>query len=690
MAATSALNRALVRIRPPLRAPEDAGFRVWLGISLLLVLLVIATPRLAQWWAWIGAPERHFAGEVVVASIDSYGMLHAARQMREGVWDAPLPDPMRRYPDGVSRERISLLPRLIALGADLTGATLYRAGMVISLVFSVLFAIPLVFFFARCGMAPAGLVGAAVGGLSHSYLQRTSVYRVDTDGGNLLFVWLVSWALLATLQAVTTRARLGFAALSGICCLGFVTWYAQPGFAWVFGGTLALSLLLTRPGWRSGLGVLGVFMLCTGPWALLEGARDIADFVRGYLLDQAASAGPLASFPNVLSEIHELRRLPLDEALALLQRPWPLALLGLLGLAVAATRLRGAFVLLLPSLLLGGLGLVESMRFLMYLAPLCGVGLGALLGVALTRTPVSRGGHLVAAFALVALLLPGSAAFEAPRPRVDVDLLRALLRLREEAPPGSVALAPWSEGYPILDVARLATFGDGQAPHPLVEHLVALAFASPEPIAFGAVGSWLASHGEEERLAALEQVGDPPALVPLMAGFPRASPVPIVVVLTERMRETYSWIFRKAIWDFEARRGRRAGYDVRHCVSEGEGRLRCSKPGRVDVEIDVEAGTLVGNPIARFLRLREGEVVEDRTYGHRGAVLQLLESPTGPHVLHILDEVVFASNFNQMYVLGRYDAAWFEPLVTSVGTLRAYRLRDPSAKPASASGVADS
>ncbi|NNL66215.1 MAG: hypothetical protein HKP30_08235, partial [Myxococcales bacterium] len=169
-------------------------------LALALVLLVVAAPRAWQWHDWTAHPDEHFAGEVVVASIDSYHFFRVAREMREGVWDARERDPLRRHPDAAPQERTSFLPRLIALTADLADTTVYRAGMALSLGLGVLFAVPLLLYFARCGLPLAGGVGAALGGVAPAYLQRTSVYRVDTDGGTLAFVWLVSLLLLLTLD----------------------------------------------------------------------------------------------------------------------------------------------------------------------------------------------------------------------------------------------------------------------------------------------------------------------------------------------------------------------------------------------------------------------------------------------------------------------------------------------------------
>jgi dolichyl-diphosphooligosaccharide--protein glycosyltransferase len=641
------------------------------------VLLIIAAPRVWQWYDWTSAPEAHFAGEVVVAGIDSYHFFRVARDMREGVWDTGELDTRRNFPDGASRERVSFFPRMVAVAADLGDTTVYRAGMLVSLVLGVLFAVPMLLYFVRCGMPLAGVVGAALGGVAPAYLQRSSVYRVDTDGGNLFCVWLVSYSLLVTLQSRGWRQQLASALVAGLVCRGFILWYAQPGFVWVFTGTLLLGLRALRVRPRVSAALLGLYALCAGTHSFALGAADLHAFVRGYLLGEVAEAGSVAArFPDVLDEILELARAPFPTSLAQLQEPWPLALLGLIGFLVMLVSLRARAVPLLPHLMFGALALVQSQRFLMYLAPLAAAGLGALLSFLLRGRVQSEWARCGAAFLLVAACLPGSAAFDAPRPRMGVEELAAFQELKAVAPPGAVAFAPWNEGYPLIDVAGLRTFGDGQAPDPVVEQLIALSLLSAETFALQAVPVYLASHSRAELHAALERGGSQGALVREIGAFAQPAPVPIVVVMTEKLMQGFSRIYKKAAWNFERQEGELAGYDFRVCMPLPERRYRCSKEDRRDLLVDPEAGTIGDAPsIRRFLRVRDGVVVEDRDFGRRGLVLQLLEAPEAPHSLHLLGDAVFRSNFNQMFVLGRYDANLFEPLSTSLPELRAYLLR---------------
>ena len=649
--------------------------------ALTLALALVAAPRAWQWSEWTGDPSRHFAGDVVVASADSYHWFRVAREIASGGRGATGRDALRAFPDGMARGRESLLPVAMALLADALDTSVYRAGMAISLVLGVLFAIPLGLYFARWGSPAAGIVAIVVGGLSPAVLQRTSVYRVDTDGGNLLLMWIAALCLLELLRADLAWRRLLWAGAAGLAVRGLCAWYAQPGFLWVYGATLLLCAVKTGQGGRRSLALLAVFAVCGGPLDLAAGARDIASFVDAYVVAGIGGTGGVAaSFPDVLDEIHELQRLSPSDTLAALLGPAPLALLGLVGFGLLAARDPEGALPLLPVLALGGLGVVWAMRFLMYLAPFVGAGLGWLLVLALRRLGVHGEGR--AAFAGLAvgiLLLPGTAAFDEPRPRIDAALLESLQVLREKAPAGAVAVAPWNHGYLLMDVTGLATFNDGRAPmDPVVEQLLSMAFVSPFPSGLPTLTTYLASRSRADLYSALERVGGQRALLAEIGSREVHGGHPIVVVFTERQLRQFSHVLRKATWDFERRRGSEGGYDVRQCTPEPPAAWRCGKEGRPVVRVDAAQGSVDGRPVAtRWVRVRGGVVVEEREFARpAGVVLQLVESSTGPpHTLHVLDPLVFTSNFNQMFVLGRHDPKRFELLVDRPPHLRAYRSR---------------
>ena len=90
-----------------------------------------------------------------------------------------------------------------------------------------------------------------------------------------------------------------------------------------------------------------------------------------------------ASFPTVYQTISEAKRVPMSEVLKhVLSHPYT-GWLGFLGFAALALLRWRNLVPLLPMLALGLLGFQSSHRFVKFLAPFIGIGLGYLLIFAL-------------------------------------------------------------------------------------------------------------------------------------------------------------------------------------------------------------------------------------------------------------------------------------------------------------------
>jgi dolichyl-diphosphooligosaccharide--protein glycosyltransferase len=90
-----------------------------------------------------------------------------------------------------------------------------------------------------------------------------------------------------------------------------------------------------------------------------------------------------ASFPNVVQTISEAARVPMSEVLRQVLINPLAGWLGFLGFALLAFLRWRVLIPLLPMLALGLLGFQTSRRFIMFLAPLIGVGLGFLLSLGL-------------------------------------------------------------------------------------------------------------------------------------------------------------------------------------------------------------------------------------------------------------------------------------------------------------------
>lgn len=654
--------------------------------ALALVFAASVGVRVAQLQALRAEPERHFAGEVPAASTDSYLWLRLADEQRQGAARGDR-DPLRHYPDGAPRDGTPALSRLVAAVASLADTDVYTAALWLVPLLASLFVWPVGLAGAALGAPLAGLGGALLGTTGYAYLARTAAHRVDTDGGNVFFAWLVALVMLALRRDARLRDQLVVAGATALAVRAFVAWYAQPGFAPVYVGAFALHLAVLRVPPRRALACLALFALVALPGNLLPAAQALAHFIGHYVTPASAAEGARGGlvFPGVLSEIQELQRLtPLDSLWTIHGHP-TLSAVGLAGFAALLWRRPRLLAPVLPLLALTALGFLRAHRFLMFATPLVGMGWGFWIGLALatarrrTGRPRSAAASLAVGLAALAALLPASGLVHPTRPSIEAGLLRALRTLRERLPPDAVVLHTWGHGYLVSDLLRRPTFDDGEAPDPVVQYLLSGALASPDPTALHRVAGVLVRHGRRdlaEQAAGADSARD--FLARLARVEPPAEP-PVVLLLTGKMLREFSNTWRKATWNFDARRGARAGYDRRRCRAAGDV-WRCEKPDRPDREplaLDADAGRFGGAPLARLVRVVDGEVARLRDYGREGGLTAQLLGPADAEALalHLIPEPVYRSAFNQLFVLGRADPAYFRELLDAPPYARAWELR---------------
>jgi dolichyl-diphosphooligosaccharide--protein glycosyltransferase len=573
--------------------------------------------------------------------------------------------------------------------SDWGGIGIHRAGMLLCAALSSLFVLPLSLYFHRVGIPLAGILGGVVGSLSPAYLQRTSIHRVDTDGGNLFFLWLVSLGIASVSPTRTRAANLITAASTGLVLAAFCAWYERPVLVPVFGLTFAAYLVASRFPLRAILYLMATLLVCANPLNLLEGLEGLTAVLRDYVLPASrgvvVGAGSALEFPSVYGEIHELQRGSLGRSLASLLTGEALAAIGLAGFAAFGLRHPRSLIPLLPAIALGALGLSRSMRFLMYLAPFVGIGWGTLLtGLVrwISRT-VSRSGRAIsggpsstalrralrdapvyaAGLLFTVLILDHTALSRTPRPRIEVDLVASLQDLAERAPPDAAVAHTWGHGYLVTAVTGLATFNDGENPDPVVEQLIARAITSSDPRELYDIVAFLATEGRSGVDRVLDETGSHGALLQHIARASAPLPSPLIVLFTEKMTHEFSLYSRKGRWDFGSGQGPDDRYEFRSCRRSQDGRFVCT-------------GGSEDRPVWKFLRVRGGAVVEERRESADiGAAFQLVELSIDVASLLVVDPVVYASNFNQMFVLGRYDPELFEPIHDDFPVARAWRLR---------------
>jgi dolichyl-diphosphooligosaccharide--protein glycosyltransferase len=93
--------------------------------------------------------------------------------------------------------------------------------------------------------------------------------------------------------------------------------------------------------------------------------------------------------------------------------------------------------------------------------------------------------------------------------------------------------------------------------------------------------------------------------------------------------------------------------------------------------IDLKDGKINNQvPLKRVIFIRDGQVLGEQKFGHaQGYSLQLLVAGQQIVEVQLIDEEVFRSNYNQMFLLGKYDRELFEETYNALPFSRLYRFK---------------
>jgi undecaprenyl-diphosphooligosaccharide--protein glycosyltransferase len=656
------------------------------AVFLLALLLFSLLPRVQQYQIWLENPSDHWVGEISVASVDSYYWLRLAREIRDGETKFDEKDHHRDYPDGRERTQAPALSWLIAALSPVFEGDVYRTGIWLSIVLSSLFIIPLGLYGLSIRYPIAGLLGGAVGTFSSIYMHRTSISSIDTEGGNLCFVWLLAWTIVSVRPGAPLLRNLVYSALAGLCLAAFCRWYEQPGFWLAYAFTFALHLIVARFSLRQAVQLALLFAVCSNPLNAADAFSEIVHFLQDYVFVPTGASTPL-DYASITQNISELQPLPVSSMMARIVDAPGVAAIGLAGFAALAVFHWRRVVALVPILALSVLAIWSARRFAIYLAPLAGFGLGFLLSTfvrCVVRTPSERRLRLVelATYGVATLgflLFLGRTGYDTqPRTPISREFISSLWTLREHLEPDAAILTSWFWGYVVADVTGAATFDDGQSPDPIVQYLYSRAITGDDPEELARIAGFLGSHSRDVLHDFFDDRSSPESGLASIAEAQFPVPAAVHLLFTKRGILDFAMHFRTGQWDFKEGHGSLDGYDVRLCNRTGETTLTCIRGGEQSLVVDIERGTIQGRPLLlRCIMIRDGVVQREIEYPNQGSlVLQLIDRGSRDNWESLfLSDVVYRSNFNQMYVLGKYDPTRFEEIFDDFPDTRTFRLK---------------
>jgi dolichyl-diphosphooligosaccharide--protein glycosyltransferase len=218
-------------------------------------------------------------------------------------------------------------------------------------------------------------------------------------------------------------------------------------------------------------------------------------------------------------------------------------------------------------------------------------------------------------------------------------------------------------------VTGLATFHDGSAQFSPKTYFIARGLISTDQDELYDITQYLATKGNR---GIAENNTSPEALLAAVLN-PQQNPWdPIYLFFTADMTGKYGAISKLGSWDIVNGGSKPRGYQ----------NLACNKITNISMDcrgakIDLKVGK-INNQVAlkRMVFIRDGKVLREQEFGHpQGYTLQLLVAGQQIVEVQLIDEEVFRSNYNQMFLLGRYDGELFEETYNAFPFSRLYRVK---------------
>jgi len=558
----------------------------------LLAFLILFSLRLYQIGLIFKEKEFYFWGENVplLSSSDGYYFLRLAELIKEGSYKGEAPDPLRNAPDNQLKPdseravRFPLIPPLIsvllALLSHLTGVPPEKAFVVFPLIpfLGSLLAFPLYGIGKRLWGELCGFGMALGGGLCLEYVIRTDLLRIDTEAIALVFFFSVVYLMLIIIEDFTLKNLILFSLSVHL----YEWWYSHPGLLLPLLAAYGVVLLLVEKfSLKESAKRTLILALFSNPLILFNGVFNLFEMIKGYipgLLPEQLGFIPRSVFA---SSVSELQRLPMKVVLSMVSSHYLIGFIGLLGFLGLFLKNKRA-LLISPPFLLGLMSLFGARRFMIWLGPFVGLGLGVLLqycfevlrkNLKLKPMPLKVG---LIILLCIFTIPPRSLKFFplCPYGRPLLEGIKELERLTSE---NSFIWSWWDYGYVISLVAKRPVYHDGGSWGGPKSILVAKSLTLADPEKAYNIINGTTSLGEEGIRELLEK-GEPPSSIisQIENGLHNKElKRKVYLLLSGDDTSKFFWISFFGTWDPEKEKGEHLFYFALGLCQMDEGRIRC-------------------------------------------------------------------------------------------------------------------
>ncbi|SNZ11552.1 Oligosaccharyl transferase STT3 subunit [Persephonella hydrogeniphila] len=346
----------------------------------------------------------------------------------------------------------------------LTGISLSDIFLFLPPILSVLFIVPMYYWLKS--FAPIHVfIGAAFLGIFNSiYYIRTSLGRYDTDFLILFFVFLILFFI--TKAVFDKRKSYFYILLSGLIFNLFMFWYFKPVLVIFFALSLLLGLLIHKEPLKEIFKKVSVFSIAAGILYFIPLLSQVKHYFLSYILKESPNFLPVGTQQFIIElqpvNLHKFVNLTTDNIGTVL-----FAVIGLIFLFIKYYRY---MIVTLPIIFLGLTVFTAGERFLIYLSPFLGMGVGYVIYILQNIMVKKISSELIKKFVISAMIvitafisMNSNILIQVSPPIVQDDLVQAYKELDKKIDKDAYIWAWWDYGNEIEYFLKRGTYIDNHS-----------------------------------------------------------------------------------------------------------------------------------------------------------------------------------------------------------------------------------
>ena len=594
---------------------------------------------------------------------------------------------MRSYPNALKRDSgeqsyslrdaplLSVVLSVIA--KDTTQKAMLQAGHMLIPVTAFLTALMIVFAFGAAGYWLPGVIAAAGGALSFSYLTRSGAGRIDTDQLNLGFFYLMTGLVIFASRTRSFTLALALSAAAGAVFWIFDWWYSKPHFGWAFlVGLIWLSLVTSRDIKR--VCIQAILFMAVGGFVFQSLGLNSEST---YLIDVVNYEGLI--FPNAFETITELRQVGFAEILSRISGSVWLGGFSVVSLGFWALRHPAYAVVFGPAAAFALLNYIIGNRAIFYSAPMLWFGFGWMLLTAakivsekLKKEQFRNAAVLLSALSGFVVVWFSSPTTYVQRPTFDKRVVKAFAEIEQVATSDNAVIATWWDyGYMSMFMNQMPTFHDGGSQTSPTTYFIANSLLSTSQDRAADRLKQLKRFGSEGVIRSLVGQGEAEE-----TGWPDH---PLYLVLTKDMANWIPSISKIGNWDVingkpKVLTGVPSNYQLTY------ENLSCKAGNQADkficsgVPINTATGQFGNQAILDGMVVsRDGRQLSGQKFNNSTSAL-MLHSEIGERGKSnmLIHKDLYFSVFHQLFHAGRHDERYFELVSDNYPFSRVFKVKD--------------